>query len=201
MAMFRAINGWLHDAEANRLFDIAEALPNEAPVVVELGSWLGKSSVVLSQALAGKKGARLFCVDPFNADGEEASTGDYQARKQQLKDELQEVFRSNMRKHGRPELAEEICAYSFDAVKKWSLPIDFLFIDASHDHEDVAQDFRDWSTFIKPGGYVAFHDVDLVKTSLELTGPGKAAKEAVADSEEWEESRLIHSVFSARRKA
>lgn len=201
MAMFRAIDGWLHDAEANRLFDIAESLPNDAPVVVELGSWLGKSSVVLSQALVGKKGARLFCVDPFNADGEEASTGDYQARQQKMKDKLQEVFRSNMKKYGRPELAEEICAYSFDAVKDWKRPIDFLFIDASHDFGNVERDFREWSPFIKVGGYVAFHDVDLVKTSLELTGPGKAAKAAVADSEAWEESRLVHSVFSARKKA
>jgi predicted O-methyltransferase YrrM len=107
----------------------------------------------------------------------------------------------NMKKYGRPEIAEEICAYSFDAVKEWSRPIDFLFIDASHAYADVERDFREWSPFIKAGGYVAFHDVDLVKTTLELTGPGKAAKAAVADSEVWDESRLVHSVFSARKKA
>jgi hypothetical protein len=59
----------LTDGEANSLFEIARCrAPQQDPVVVELGSWQGKSSVLLAAGLLGKSNARLFCVDPFGPD-------------------------------------------------------------------------------------------------------------------------------------
>jgi hypothetical protein len=59
------IQGWLTDAEAAELFHLAKYLtPANAPVVVELGSWQGKSSVVLAGGLFGKRDANLYCIDP-----------------------------------------------------------------------------------------------------------------------------------------
>lgn len=200
IAMFRAVDGWLTDSEANRLFDLASQLPDQAPILVELGSWVGKSSVVLSHAVKNKPGAKLYCVDPFNAAGEAASVDDYKSRQEKFASHLHGVFQNNMANYGAPSLVESIQAYSFDAAKDWDQKIDFIFIDASHDYEDVKKDIEDWAPFIKPGGIIAFHDVNLVKTSLELSGPGQAAKELIADTGEWDEMRLVHSVFSARRK-
>lgn len=37
---------------------------------------------------------------------------------------------------------------------------DFLFIDAGHLYEDVAKDYALWRTIVRPGGWIAFHDID-----------------------------------------
>ena len=36
--------------------------------------------------------------------------------------------------------------------------LDFVFIDASHEYEDVKQDILSWYPKIKKGGYIAGHD-------------------------------------------
>jgi len=59
------INGWLSINEAIELYNIAESLPMNAPVVVEIGSWLGKSSLILSKGIKNKSGAKLYCINPF----------------------------------------------------------------------------------------------------------------------------------------
>lgn len=38
--------------------------------------------------------------------------------------------------------------------------IDFLFIDGDHSYEGVKQDFEMYSPFVKPGGLIAFHDIN-----------------------------------------
>lgn len=38
--------------------------------------------------------------------------------------------------------------------------LDFLFIDGDHTYEGVKQDFEMYSTFVKKGGYIGFHDIN-----------------------------------------
>ena len=38
-------------------------------------------------------------------------------------------------------------------------PVDFLFIDADHSYEGVSKDFALYSTLVRPGGLIGFHDV------------------------------------------
>lgn len=37
--------------------------------------------------------------------------------------------------------------------------LDFLFIDGDHSYEGVWQDFRDYSSLVRDGGIIAFHDI------------------------------------------
>jgi len=37
---------------------------------------------------------------------------------------------------------------------------DFIFIDGDHSYEGVKKDFEMYSPLIKPGGYIAFHDIN-----------------------------------------
>ena len=46
-----------------------------------------------------------------------------------------------------------------EAVKIWETPIDFLFIDACHEKNQVLKDFENFSKFVKEGtGIIAMHD-------------------------------------------
>ena len=38
--------------------------------------------------------------------------------------------------------------------------IDFLFIDGDHTYEGVKQDYKMYSSLVKNGGYIAFHDIN-----------------------------------------
>jgi hypothetical protein len=51
-----------------------------------------------------------------------------------------------------------IRARSDEAVRSWSLPIDFLLIDGDHSYEAVRRDWEDWSPYVAQDGRVAFHD-------------------------------------------
>jgi len=56
-------------------------------------------------------------------------------------------------------IVSPIKGYSFECCRNWTQPIDFLFIDANHEHRAVLRDFNNWVPFVKIGGGVAFHDV------------------------------------------
>ena len=47
---------------------------------------------------------------------------------------------------------------SWEAASEWTAPIDFLFIDGDHSWNGIDRDWRDWTSFIVPGGVVALHD-------------------------------------------
>jgi hypothetical protein len=47
---------------------------------------------------------------------------------------------------------------SQQAVRSWSAPIDFLFIDGDHAWEGIEHDWREWTPYVVAGGQVALHD-------------------------------------------
>lgn len=203
MQGFRSVEGFLTEHEAIFLHDTAQAIDSPAPVVVEIGSWLGKSSVAISHGLAGKEGARLYCIDPFNAAGDPFSAPTYEAQQQQLQKSLLESFRENIAAYGVPGVVQAIQGYSYDVATEWDTPIDFLFIDASHEYEDVLRDFVDWSPHVKPGGVVAFHDVRLDARRMELSGPAQVIRDHIFQDDTWETitEPLVNSIYAARKRS
>jgi predicted O-methyltransferase YrrM len=155
------IGGWLTDREANSLFELARLqTPESSAVVVELGSWQGKSSVILAAGLRGKSNPRLFCIDPFGIDENPKHQAEYyDPLIEKMRLNLEDTFQRNIRRCGVADIVVALKGYSYDLVRSWSHPIDMLFIDASHDYECVYRDFILWSAFVKEGGIVALHDV------------------------------------------
>jgi len=155
------VEGFLSLAEADQLYRLArDFTPQVKPVVVEIGSWKGKSSIMLAAGLMGKTQPRLFCVDTFSGDEDpEYQRKYYAALMERDPRDLEKTFRSNIRSCGLQHIAEPLKGYSFDRCRGWQQPIDLLFIDANHEYPAVLRDFEDWSPFVKEGGVVAFHDV------------------------------------------
>jgi len=48
--------------------------------------------------------------------------------------------------------------FSYNAVKGWQQPFDFIFIDGDHRYEAVKQDLEDWLPLLTSSGFVSFHD-------------------------------------------
>jgi len=54
MLGYTDIKGWFTPNEAMALYDVAQDLPRESPIVCEIGSWQGKSSIVIAKGLIKK---------------------------------------------------------------------------------------------------------------------------------------------------
>ncbi len=156
------IEGWLQDSEAYELYRLAKHYtPETEPIVVELGSFKGKSSVMLAGGLKEKKNAKLYCIDPFGKDedsDEQRKIYDPILARDQRG--LREIFEESISHSGVSHLVFPIQGYSFEIVRSWNTPIDLLFIDASHAYPFVLRDFETWFPLVKPHGVVAFHDAN-----------------------------------------
>jgi MMP 1-O-methyltransferase len=203
----RRIDGWLTDKEANALFELTrDRAPQRDAVVVELGSWLGKSSILLAAGLRHKQNPRLFCVDPFGSDENSTFQEQYYAPLiSKRRRSLEEGFRRNIRRCGFSGMVHAEKGYSFEVVRSWAEPIDILFIDASHGYEAVHRDVLEWAPFLKIGGTIALHDV-----SPNWPGPSRVMAEDLqppyfedldqADSLAWAVKRSGEGLPDVKRR-
>lgn len=148
------IEGWLDEAEADLLLSVTLEAGITLPppyVIVEVGSYQGKSTVLFGSVLkAYFADARVYAIDPHEGV---VSNNDQEVGK--LAPTL-DAFKHNIAEAELTEQVELINDYSFNVV--WDKPISLLFIDGMHDYLNVSRDFDHFSQWIKPGGYIAFHD-------------------------------------------
>lgn len=188
------IDGWLTFREARGLYETAKALPEHRPVVVEIGSWQGKSSLVLAKGLAQKRSPVLYCIDPFNASGDAASRELYAEQEPREPELLLDRFVANMTSNGVWAMVVLKQGMSHTIVGDFSDAIDLLFIDGDHDYEGVLRDFNEWSPFVKAGGLIAFHDVGI------FAGVTRAVEEHVLKRGLYEETRRADSLLVVAKR-
>jgi hypothetical protein len=155
LARMRGVEGWLAEEEADLLIAaLVRALStlNDATTVVEVGSYCGRSTVVLGSVLQslGLKNVRVYAIDPH--DGK---VGALDQGIQEVPPSL-DIFQSNIAAAGLETLVEPICSRSFEVG--WGKQICFLLIDGLHDYMNVARDFFHFQSWLVVDGYVAFHD-------------------------------------------
>ena len=196
------IPGWLTDKEAGELFDLVSNIPSDNPICCEIGSYMGKSSIVLGMALLAKRGGKVFCIDPFDlisdyyeqVSRDKLGSGDL-TRKQFVMD--------NIRKYGLEEKIELVQGFSTFVAMNFHQPLDFIFIDGDHGFEGVLGDYFDWSGMLKVGGVIAFHDYykidDLKRFNLESCGPTRVVDEYVRSNPGWTTKNIVDDLFVAEK--
>jgi len=156
---YEDIGGFLRPTEAIALYKIALQLPPQS-VIVEIGSWKGKSTYCLA---AGITTGKIIAIDPFNSSGDMASAKVY--AEQAGNTSLLQQFKSNMSNLGVLKKIEILHGFSNEFVGK--IPkIDLLFIDGDHSKEGCDFDFMNYVPYISKGGYIALHDFDITRKSL-----------------------------------
>jgi hypothetical protein len=193
---YASIDGWLSVDEAIALYELARATPALQPVVVEIGSWQGKSSVVLGRGLAGKDNPTLYCIDPFDASGDQVSAPEYQQRAANFATPLQDGFLANLRRAGVRQFVEVLKGYSHVVAPGFTRGIDLLFLDGDHG-DGALQDYRDWAPKVKPGGAIALHDA----RHAQHRGPARVVEEYVTKEPFWTDLRYVGSMLIARKRA
>jgi hypothetical protein len=155
LARMRAIEGWLADEEADLLIAAllrAISTLKDARAIVEVGSYCGRSTVVLGSVIQSLRleNARVYAIDPHNG-----KLGALDQGIQQVPPSF-DNFQRNIAAAGLSALVEPIRSHSFEV--QWNKPICFLFIDGLHDYMNVARDFYHFEPWVSAGGYIAFHD-------------------------------------------
>lgn len=147
--IYQNIEGWF-DFESF-YSDMVKALPNNSHIV-EIGSWKGKSTSYLAvEIINSGKNVRFDCVDTW-----EGST-EHKLSSIDSKENLYITFLKNT--EPLRDIINHIRTTSVLASTLYKdESLDFVFIDASHDYEDVKKDIQSWYPKIKRGGIIAGHD-------------------------------------------
>jgi predicted O-methyltransferase YrrM len=129
------------------------AAPNPAHFV-EIGSWKGRSAAFMAVEIANSgKRIRFDCVDTWLGSQEKKHLEDPSVKNGTLFDE----FCRNTR-----PVKERINVVRLPSVEAAALypdrSLDFIFIDAAHDYENVRADIGVWWPKLKPGGWMAGDD-------------------------------------------
>lgn len=144
-----AVEGWLTRDEATAMATAVASVAPLAGVVVEVGSYCGRGTIVLAH-VARATGRRVIAVDPF--DGVVGERGALHHGEPTL-----ERFQSALAQADVTGTVDVVQGVS--SAADWSAqPVAVLVIDGLHDYSSVAQDFRAFAEHVVLGGIVAFHD-------------------------------------------
>lgn len=139
------IHGFIQKPEGQLLYYLSKSASQKG-VIVELGSWKGRSTVFLGLGVQNRN--RVYAVDTFKGD---KSTG-FENTLNQFKKNLKLFKLTNVTAVKKSTIL---------ASRRWRKPISFLFIDASHTYKDTLQDFLAWEKFVIKDGVIALHDTQL----------------------------------------
>lgn len=148
------VEGWLHLDEAAALYRGVQALPLERDplILVEIGSWKGRSSITMATALrdAGRRGT-VHAIDPH--------TGNVEHHERWGSVDTFDEFVANVERAGASDLVAPIRGYAHDVVDRFEDgTVDLLFIDGSHEYEDVRTDLDDWVPKLAAPAVVGLND-------------------------------------------
>ncbi|MDD5673064.1 MAG: class I SAM-dependent methyltransferase [Chitinivibrionales bacterium] len=137
--------GWLTENEAALLWNLARSCTGKG-VILEIGSFKGKSTSYIGHGSKAGAGVKVYTVDPHAgyANIGQGSTW--------------EDFKKNIAAAGVNDIVVPIVGVSEEVVKTFTEPIEFCFIDGDHDYEPAKLDFNLWFPKIIDGGMIAFHD-------------------------------------------
>lgn len=145
-----ALSGHLQKIEAQFLATIP-FLPIKGDIL-EIGSFKGKSTIILAKAAAMAGHGRIYACDPLSLP---CSTDPTDAKKEQLP----EIFFNNLRDN---EVEEDVVFFQMRSetlAETWDHPLKALWIDGDHTYEGVMTDLTGFEKHLLPGSVICFHDV------------------------------------------
>ena len=147
----REVEGWLTDAQARRLWDrTVEAGPGAR--VVEIGSFRGRSTIVLAHATHG---GSVVAIDPHGGTDRgprEITTSVAHGERDAA------AFRRNLERAGVAELVEHVRLPSQEALSSVGGSADLLYVDGAHRYRPARDDIARWGLRVRPGGTMLVHD-------------------------------------------
>jgi predicted O-methyltransferase YrrM len=146
------VQGWMTRGQAERLWNAAKRLSGKARIV-EIGSYHGRSAIVLSSAAAA--GIEVYAIDPHggNDRGPQQIEGEFEDGQRD-----HETFMQNLRDAGVVDRVIHVRKPSQTATDDIPGLLEVVYIDGAHRFEPARADIVRWGAKVAPGGTLLIHD-------------------------------------------
>lgn len=162
------------------LYQLALAGPGKG-VIVEIGSFLGRSTIYLARGSKAARREKVYAIDPHLGAP---------VINHKFSGPTYKLFLGNIRKAKVNKWVVPIKKTSAQARSNWKLPIRLLFIDGDHSIAGVKRDLLDWEPLVSDGGVIALHDA--VNPGL---GPIRGIVNVLLQSPRFSHLGAIDSMF------
>ena len=177
------VPGFLLENEARFLGMMAACAPRDG-VIVEIGSFKGKSAVMLGKLAKHYGFGPVVAIDPHNFNNAELA----EHRAEPGATSYDEFLR-NIESAGVAPYVEVHRAFSTELAKTWNRSIRMLWIDGDHSYAGAKGDFDGFMPHMIPGGFVALHDA-----LHEFSGPIRVFVEGILQSNRFGASGFVNSI-------
>jgi predicted O-methyltransferase YrrM len=141
---------WDHRPTARRLYLLAKEGPGEG-AIVEIGSFLGNSTIFLAAGARSGRGEVVHAIDPHSPESMTQVPGD---------PDVSARFLSNLE---RFRVRDRVVYHRLQSVRtaaEWNAgPVRLLFVDGLHTYDSVRDDFNAWQPHLGSRWTVVFDDV------------------------------------------
>jgi len=165
--------------------------------IIEVGTWLGGSAINMSKIIKKLNlNTKIYCVDTWLGAEEFwtrwAHTPDRDLRIKNGYPQVYFDFLSNVVKHEAQDIIIPIPNTSFigcKILKHMEIKADLIYIDGSHEYEDVKMDIINYMDLLNPNGFMFGDDIIW-----------EGVRKAVAESFKNNIIRLVNNNFWVYKK-
>jgi MMP 1-O-methyltransferase len=184
------VPGYLLENEARFLGFLAACTPAKGRIV-EIGSFKGRSTVMLAKVAAHYDLGQVVAIDPHNYNLSEKARGgaDSPARPASTHDD----FLKSLRTADVTEQVEFHHALSKDVSTSWNEAIRLLWIDGDHTYPGAKDDFDGFAPHVNRGGVIALHDA-----LNAFSGPIRVFVDEMLRSNQFAAAGFVHSIAWAQ---
>lgn len=144
------VEGYLAPNEM-RFLALMAACPTAEGEILEIGSFKGKSTIILAKSASLNGSGVVNAVDPMTAPSE--TDPDLRGDASSFGD-----FTRNINDHGVGDTIRFHQTFSYELAKTWDTPLRLLWIDGDHTYAGTKLDFDGFAPHLVDKGIVAIHD-------------------------------------------
>ena len=165
-----------------RFLSLLAAVPTADGEVLEIGSFKGKSTIILAKSVVLAGGSRVVAVDPLTLPSvTDPDIGDASG--------LRATLRANLLTQGVAKMVDFHQMRAEELGRTWTEPLRLLWIDGDHTYAGAHRDLETFAPFLSSGAIVAFHD-----TLHRFDGPVRVVCESLLLSDRYGASGVCGSI-------